>query len=55
MSKIYDGEYIFLKIDRIRFWSIYQSALKIWTEQVTNERAVKAKERFEPYEQSISK
>ena len=55
MSRIYGGEYSFLSVDRIRFWSIYQSALKIWTEQVTNERAVKAKERFERYEQSISK
>jgi hypothetical protein len=40
MSKIYGGEYSFLKIDRVRFWSIYQSALKIWTEQVTNQRSV---------------
>ena len=55
MSRIYGGEYSFLSVDRIRFWSIYQSALKIWTEQETNERAVKAKERFERYEQSISK
>ena len=55
MSQTYRGEYSFFSVDRIRFWSIYQSALKIWTEQVTNERAVKAKEMFERYEQSISK
>ena len=54
MSQIYGGEYSFLSVDRTRFWPIYQSALKIWTEQVTNERAVRMKERFERYEQSIS-
>jgi hypothetical protein len=55
MSKIYDGEYSFLKIDRNRFWSLYYSALNVWTVEVTNERIAERKKRFDRYEKSILK
>jgi hypothetical protein len=55
MSKIYNGEYSFLKIDRVKFWSLYHSALEVWTQQITNERIAKRKERFDRHEKSITK
>jgi hypothetical protein len=46
MSKIYDGDYRFLAMDRSRFWHLYHPMLKIWTEQVTTERIAKINKRF---------
>ncbi len=46
MSKIYDGDYRFLMVNRSKFWQLYHPMLKAWTEQVTNERIAKINKRF---------
>jgi hypothetical protein len=46
MSKIYDGDYQFLAVDRSKFWQLYNIMLKGWKEQVTDERIAKINKRF---------
>lgn len=46
MSKIYDGNYRFLVMNRSKFWQLYHPMLKVWTEQVTTERIAKINKRF---------
>jgi hypothetical protein len=46
MSKIYDGDYRFLMVNRSKFWQLYYPMLKNWTEQVTNKKIARINERF---------